>query len=145
MNTYKKNYIQCINCNKKGHTCKQCNQPTTSHGIIAFKIDNNIPYYLMICRRNTIHYVEFIRGKYEIYNTTYLNSMFKGMTREERDKILLGDFDDLWNSFWLNKRQDKYNKEYNISKIKYGELINSNTGNLLKTLDVIFFIRIHFY
>lgn len=135
MEIYKKNNIQCINCNKKGHTCKQCKQPTTSHGILAFKIENNKPYYLMICRRNTFHYVEFIRGKYETYNTTYLNSMFKGMTREERDNILKGDFDKLWNSFWLNKRQDKYNKEYIKSKEKYNELLNSTTGNLLLTLD----------
>lgn len=135
MEIYRKNNIQCINCNEKGHTCKQCKQPTTSHGIIVFKINNNEPQYLMIQRRNTFHYVEFIRGKYETYNTTYLNSMFKGMTKEERNNILKGDFEYLWNSFWLNKRQDKYNKEYINSKAKYYELLNSNTGNLLMTLD----------
>ena len=95
MEIYRKNNIQCINCNEKGHTCKQCKQPTTSHGIIVFKINNNEPQYLMIQRRNTFHYVEFIRGKYETYNTTYLNSMFKGMTKEERNNILKGDFGDI--------------------------------------------------
>ena len=63
--------ILCQNCGEKGHHIKECTNPKTSLGIILFrKIDNNIEY-LMICRRNTIGFVEFIRGKYNFTNYKY--------------------------------------------------------------------------
>ena len=58
--------IICLNCNKPGHTLKQCYHPISSYGIIAFKIMNNQILFLMIRRKDTFNYVEFLRGRYNL-------------------------------------------------------------------------------
>ena len=42
----KKQY--CSNCNKYGHTNKECNEPITSAGVICLCLDNNIKSYFLI-------------------------------------------------------------------------------------------------
>ena len=37
----KKKKTYCVNCGKFGHNIKRCNEPITSIGIIAYKIDLN--------------------------------------------------------------------------------------------------------
>ena len=119
--TYKESKL-CINCNKYGHTCKNCHQPITSFGIIAFKKVDNIIKFLMICRKDTFNYVEFLRGRYETTDIEYLGSLLEGMTISERELITTQDFDFLWSKLWLKKSQERYNKEYYISKKKFTTL-----------------------
>ena len=65
--------IFCNNCGNKGHLCYQCRQPITSVGIIVFrKNEKGMREYLMIRRKDSIGYVEFLRGKYNIYSKIYL-------------------------------------------------------------------------
>ena len=125
--------IVCINCNKIGHTFKQCHQPISSYGIIAFKIDNNTKdiYFLMICRKDTFHYVEFMRGRYDLDNSDYLESLLDGLTGFERDQILNNNFDYLWINLWMtknneSKNQERYNREYYDSKNKFSKLKENN-------------------
>ena len=89
----------CINCNKYGHTCKHCHQPITSFGIINLKKVDGKLYYLMICRKDTFNYVEFLRGRYEPDDVDYLGSLLEGMTISERELIINNDFDFLWNKY----------------------------------------------
>lgn len=112
----------CINCNKYGHTCKHCHQPITSFGIINLKKVNNELYYLMICRKDTFNYVEFLRGRYEPNDVDYLGSLLEGMTISERELIINNDFDFLWNKLWIKKSQERFNKEYYNSKKKFNFL-----------------------
>ncbi len=112
----------CINCNKYGHTCKHCHQPITSLGVILIQKVNNNLQYLMICRKDTFNYVEFLRGRYEINDINYLGSLLEGMTITERNLIINSDFDHLWNKLWLKKNQERYNKEYYNSKKKFNLL-----------------------
>ena len=51
------NNIYCGNCGKKGHMYKQCKEPVTSLGIIMY---NNQKQYLIVCRRHSIGFVDFI-------------------------------------------------------------------------------------
>ena len=46
---YKENKL-CINCNKYGHTCRNCHQPITSFGVITFRKVSNDIQFLMICQ-----------------------------------------------------------------------------------------------
>ena len=112
----------CINCNKYGHTCKHCHQPITSFGIINLKKVDNKLYYLMICRKDTFNYVEFLRGRYETNDVDYLGSLLEGMTISERELIINNDFDFLWNKLWIKKSQERFNKEYYNSKKKFNFL-----------------------
>ena len=56
----------CNNCGLTGHIFSNCKYPITSVGIIAFRYNNNNIEYLMIRRKDTIGYIEFMRGKYSI-------------------------------------------------------------------------------
>jgi 8-oxo-dGTP pyrophosphatase MutT (NUDIX family) len=83
--------IFCNNCGKYGHFFYQCNNPITSIGIIAFRYPSKPSVkreYLIIRRKDTLGYIDFIRGKYSIHNKPYILNMFKQMTDEERQTIL---------------------------------------------------------
>ena len=75
----------CNNCGKSGHVYHKCQKPITSIGIIVVKkvnVDNiNNKYkYLMICRKDSFGYIEFLRGKYPIYNKDYIQNIINEMT-----------------------------------------------------------------
>ena len=44
--------------------------------------------YLMIQRKDTLGFVEFMRGKYNLENIDYIYKIFKIMTKEERLSII---------------------------------------------------------
>ena len=56
--------MECVNCGKMGHSFRECTEPVLSFGVIAVKFIDNEPYYLLIRRRDSLSYVEFLRGKY---------------------------------------------------------------------------------
>ena len=64
-----KNFTFCNNCGKNGHVFHQCKYPITSIGIIAVRKNRDNQYeYLMIRRKDTLGYVDFMRGKYCVNN-----------------------------------------------------------------------------
>ena len=134
MQLLKKDII-CLNCNKNGHTLKQCYHPISSYGIIAFKIVNKKLFFLMIRRKDTFHYVEFLRGRYILDQKDYINKLFLGMTEEEIQKIKKCNFQELWEDLWMNKNQQKFNYEYHSAKKKFEKL--KETPNLLQILEQI--------
>ena len=58
--------MYCNNCGKKGHLYKECKLPVTSCGNIVFRLDKDEPEILMIQRKDSLCYIDFIRGKYDI-------------------------------------------------------------------------------
>jgi hypothetical protein len=172
----KKNYY-CSNCNRKGHTFKNCNEPIISNGIIAIYIKNfneelisyletyiiknlkiftnsynkntsspqysknnfnnywldsdvNIPdinpniQFLMVQRKNSLGYLEFMRGRYNIDNISTLTHLLEQMTPEEIADINNKDFDMLWNDLWdsNNIKNKNHHKEYIVSRQKFYQL-----------------------
>jgi hypothetical protein len=85
----------CNNCGKQGHLYHQCKIPITSVGLITFRINNNSVQYLMICRKDTLGYIDFMRGKYSVYNKNYIINMIKQMTNEEKVALKTKSFDEL--------------------------------------------------
>ena len=77
----------CNNCGKLGHILSQCKMPITSIGIIAFRKNNNKFEYLMIRRKDSLGYVDFLRGKYNPHNEFHLKNIFQEMTHEEIQNI----------------------------------------------------------
>jgi 8-oxo-dGTP pyrophosphatase MutT (NUDIX family) len=147
------NRIQhCTNCGLNGHIFRNCLSPVTSYGIIAVRyIDdkyNNSPFsknvsidngndslqYLLIQRKDSLAFVEFIRGKYNPYDEEYLITLLRGMTQKEQSLILLKSFDDLWQFVWgetsnVKSHKNDYDtsqKKYAIIKDKLNKLINEN-------------------
>jgi hypothetical protein len=133
------NYV-CQNCGLKGHTSRSCKEPRLSLGVISYKIDSNKKIkYLLICRRNTIGYVQFIRGQYIKNDIDYIQKLFNVMTNHEINIIKNNDFDYLWEYLWLDnfytKNNDKIRKDKNIANnkfnnIKKGYIVNKNNINL---------------
>ena len=128
--------IFCNNCGNKGHLCYQCRQPITSVGIIVFrKNEKGMHEYLMIRRKDSIGYVEFLRGKYNIYSKIYLMNIISEMTLEEKQRLLDNDFDTLWHQLWGDDINTQYRGEEKISRDKFellktGILINNNEYSL---------------
>ena len=137
MNNKKTNY--CCNCGKTGHVYRKCLSPIMSLGVILVKLEDDVLKYLLIQRRDTLGFVEFMRGKYNLENINYIFTLFKIMTKSERDKILNSDFDTLWNNLWMNKNLKQYHNEYDTSKKKFNMLKNGvivRDDNII-TLDYI--------
>ena len=98
--TRNKYYDVCNNCGKQGHTFKQCKNPITSFGVIVFRIHQNQRQYLMIRRKDTLGYIDFMRGKYSVSNHNYILNMLKQMTIQEKHKLMTYTFDELWKDLW---------------------------------------------
>jgi 8-oxo-dGTP pyrophosphatase MutT (NUDIX family) len=111
--------IYCNNCGSPGHSFNNCRYPITSLGIICCKYINNDKKYLLIRRKDTLGYVEFIRGKYPINNKLYIQTIIDEMTIDEKDKLLKHNFDTLWNDLWGGQVGIQYRSEEKISRNKF--------------------------
>ena len=132
----KNNYVFCNNCGKSGHLFQQCKQPITSIGIITINPANN--NFLLIRRKDTLGYVDFLRGKYKLFNINHIVSLFNEMTISEKKKLLNNDFNVLWNDLWGNEIGIQYRNEETESNKKFIQLKNgyehNNTTISLETL-----------
>lgn len=119
-------YNFCNNCGKMGHAFHQCKHPITSTGIIAFRKSKNSSKleYLMICRKDTLGFVDFMRGKYPIHCKRYLMNIINEMTLTEKKKLLTSTFNILWNELWGSNIGIQYRGEEKISKAKFNILKN---------------------
>lgn len=120
--------MECINCGIKGHTFRDCTEPVQSFGICTIKFVDSVPYYLLICRRDSLAYVEFLRGKYTMDNNTYIQVLFDGMTVTERQRLLELPFDKLWENLWFSQITRQFRNEYEIAKRTFERL--KNTGDM---------------
>ena len=160
--------VYCVNCGEKGHVLKECNGPITSFGIIAFKnckneedskYDTNnflknilkqldltqerqLSYpnikFLMIQRKDTMGYIDFVRGKYDTRSGYEKEKNYKimvclnEMTKLEKQNLLTKDFDTIWSELWVNHSSKTFLNEYEIAKKKFNnlplhDLVNKST------------------
>ena len=117
----------CNNCGNYGHLYKNCRHPILSYGIILYhkcKETNEIKI-VMIERKDSLSYIEFLRGKYSsIYNLDYLKLLFSRMSSTEIERICNNDFDTLWNDLWIHTETINYRikKEYLKSKNSFNNI-----------------------
>lgn len=115
----------CNNCGKQGHLYNQCKIPITSSGIISYRYHNNKIEFLMIRRRHTLGFIDFMRGKYSINDKNYIINMFKQMTVHEKNNLKNMTFEELWADIWGDETISiQYKSEENISKDKLMALRN---------------------
>lgn len=113
----------CTNCGEYNHATKQCTLPITSYGTILFRIkgewdqvpkllqsdtsinglegstNSNIEY-LLIQRRDSLGYIDIMRGKYRLDDVDYISQQIRGMTRDEQQRLISVPFDTLWEQLW---------------------------------------------
>jgi len=122
------------NIKKKSHIIKKSNM----------NIFNNKIKFLMVQRKHSLGYMEFMRGRYNVENINEIKYLLEQMTPEEIRDINEQDFDYLWNMLWDNdpnstntiKKKQHY-KEYITSKQKFYEL-KMNDYDLLATIKPTF-------
>jgi len=108
-----------------------------SYGIILFKIVNGKPKYLMVCRKSTYYFVDYILGKYNEKNREYLKFMIQNMTISERRKITVQTYEQLWNNLYYNERAphgnffDYVKKKFECNKDTFN-ILNSTINALYK-------------
>lgn len=130
-NNKKTNYFRpqtCRNCGLNGHLYKDCLHPIMSFGIICYNIVDNNVKYIMIQRKDSLSFMEFVRGKYNVDDYDYLKQLFEYMTDNEKKMILNNSFDNIWNYTWSQNTHNnfKQTKEYIDSKNKFDNIINTS-------------------
>jgi hypothetical protein len=126
--------IWCNNCGKGGHAFSQCKIPITSFGCIVFRNNKETKKreYLMICRRYTIAYLEFVRGKYIVTDKESVIALLQQMTNRERELIAIADFRTIWNTTWGGSHNRYYGEDAQSSE-KFSALCRQyNMAILLK-------------
>lgn len=133
----------CTNCGDYGHSFRQCLSPITSYGMILFRvrdgwnqaqallqnttsingldtIQSNIEY-LLIQRRDSLGFVEIMRGKYKLQDVEYIKRQLLGTIQAEREKLLSMSFEDLWCGLWgisPDQQGQSYKSEKEMSRVK---------------------------
>lgn len=152
----------CSNCGETGHYLKNCLSPVTSYGVILIKLpdgfsqaedllnnENSISGYeralkeikfLMIQRRDSLGFIELMRGKYKLTDIEYIKYHIATMTQNEHNKLLTKEFDLLWNELWgtpkeqsLNYKSDKESSKVKFNLLKEG--VQDLSSNKVVTLQ----------
>ncbi len=141
----------CMNCGKNNHGYNQCQEPLSSYGIICFyrKSDSGVStgpvsqeqyQVVMVRRKHTMNYVEFLRGKYEVSGTEYLVELFSGMTRAEIEFITQNPrFEVLRRDIGMdNNWKRAYKAEYDNSELKFNYILNLGIlANIIRAVNYI--------
>ena len=116
----------CSNCGQTGHSFRHCMMPITSYGILAIRqIPTNRGLYslefLLIRRRDSLSFIEFVRGKYSLTDRVYLKTLLQGMSQPEQEKLRTLSFEELWRGVW-GDTGDSHRMEYEAAERKYRQL-----------------------
>jgi len=133
--------IKCNNCGSLTHSTNQCKNPITSYGVIIFKKINDTNKILMINRKDSLCYIDLLRGKYSLNNYIYIQILIDKCSITEKQRLLNEDFDNLWKKLWLiDKIDDKFIDDYNkgekkFKKLKEGYILNEEKISLEKLIN----------
>jgi 8-oxo-dGTP pyrophosphatase MutT (NUDIX family) len=82
--------------------------------------------YLMVQRKDTMGYVDFIRGKYDEYDEqkkwTTIKTYLEEMTCDERIRLVSNEFETLWSLVWMNHSSKLYINEFHEAERKFKNL-----------------------
>jgi 8-oxo-dGTP pyrophosphatase MutT (NUDIX family) len=98
-----------------------------SNGVIAYRSTTRGREYLMIRRKDSLGYVDFMRGKYSLNDRDHLRGIIDEMSMDEKKRILTTKFDTLWGELWGHDIGAKYRIEQNTSRDKFSVLRSDGT------------------
>jgi 8-oxo-dGTP pyrophosphatase MutT (NUDIX family) len=119
-----KSNSSCNNCGKQGHMFHQCKLPITSYGVVLFREVNFDLEFLMLRRKDSFGYIDFIRGKYSPYNIEHIQNIVNEMSIQEKERLLNEPFDKLWIMMWGNTSNIQYKNEESASSKKFDIIKN---------------------
>jgi 8-oxo-dGTP pyrophosphatase MutT (NUDIX family) len=74
---------------------------------------------MMIRRKDSMSFAEFMRGKYDPDDEPYVGTLIKNMTLKEQAAIASEPFETLWKQLWGD---DRTSADYNPSRDKFNQL-----------------------
>jgi ADP-ribose pyrophosphatase YjhB (NUDIX family) len=90
--------------------------------------------FLLIQRKHSLSYIEFIRGRYNEKDINNLIYLFSLMSKSEIENIKNNEFQILWDNLWRKTARNKnFIKELNNSKIKFNYCRKNNLFDNLNT------------
>lgn len=116
--------MYCNNCGGKGHIFRTCKDPVLSCGILLIDKSTlptvaNETRVLMIRRKDSMSFAEFMRGKYEPEDTAYVSTLVKNMTLKEQASVASDSFESLWRQMWGD---DRMTSDYTQSRERFQQL-----------------------
>jgi 8-oxo-dGTP pyrophosphatase MutT (NUDIX family) len=160
----KSNYI-CSNCGESGHTFRLCSEPVSSYGVLIIRwispsdtwplinefckdqttstgTNMLIPQILMIQRKDSLGFMDIMRGKYKVNEPDYIKKQLRGMTSIERNKLETMEFEDIWHELWGSDTESsqRYAHDRIVSRQKLAELrhgIELPTGEKYTLYDLL--------
>ena len=87
------------------------------------------PRYLLIRRKDSLSYVEFMRGKYKLTNHAYIQLLCNEMTTTERRKLLTGTFSELWHALWSGQHTRQFRNESETAQAVFEAFRASGDSN----------------
>jgi len=138
----------CTNCGGNGHVFRQCIAPVTSYGVIMVRsakpfnleealvaspsavtgMEQEALQFLLIQRRDSLGFIELIRGRYKATDIDYIRLHLGGITKDEQQRYRDGPFDVLWNSMWGLNHSHLYKNEFETAMAKWELIHKGVTG-----------------
>jgi 8-oxo-dGTP pyrophosphatase MutT (NUDIX family) len=127
--------IFCNNCGNRGHQFRECKKPVLSCGIILVRdrtqstsktvLPINIENIevLMVRRKDSMAYTEFMRGKYDASDKEYVKKLLENMTQSELQNLKSNTFETLWVRMF-HTYSDKNEIELKNAKEKYDSIVS---------------------
>ncbi len=116
--------MYCNNCGGRGHLFRTCKDPVLSCGILlidkpSLPVQADQTRILMIRRKDSMSFAEFMRGKYDTENLEYVSTLVKNMTLKEQASVASDAFETLWRQMWGD---DRMTSDYVQSREKFNLL-----------------------
>lgn len=119
-----------------GHVYKACPHPIVSFGLICYRYIHGVPEYLMIQRKDSLSFMEFVRGKYDPKDVDYISKLLSYMTVAERTMLLEKTFENLWNHIWFQKTIQRHTNDFDEARNKFQQLVTGvEVASQVHTLD----------
>lgn len=96
------------------------------HYIDKINFHDNKIKFLLIQRKHSFSYIEFLRGLYKETDEPKIKSLFNLMSKSEVQLIKDNDFQTLWFNLWKKNKSKTFIKEMNSSMKKFNNLKDNN-------------------
>lgn len=116
--------MYCNNCGGKGHVFRTCRDPVLSCGLFlidapSLPVCTDSTRVLMIRRKDSMSFAEFMRGKYDVEDIPYISTLIKNMTLKEQALVASDSFESNWRQMWGD---DRMTSDYVQSREKFNRL-----------------------
>lgn len=104
-----------------------------SYGVLLYYYDDilNENKFLLVRRKDSIEYVQILRGNYNLKCENDIEKMFSRITQEEFNNLKTLNFKKLWEKLWMKSLESdifclEYKKNYDKSFKKFEQLKNTS-------------------